>query len=62
MMQPPREELTEQQLAEDFEEINDRIQEKVREYSVEQFPPITAPDEEGLVVEPVYAYEVHASS
>ena len=61
-MQRPREELTEQQLAEDFEEINDKIQEKVREYSVEQLTPFTAPDEEGLVVEPVYAYEVHASS
>jgi hypothetical protein len=61
-MQPPREELTEKQLAENFEKINDEIQEKAREYSVEQCPPITVPDEESLVVEPVYAYEVHASS
>ena len=62
MMQPAREELTEKQLAEDFERINGEIQEKVREYSVEEFPPIAAPDDEGLVVEPVYAYEVHAAS
>ncbi len=38
------------------------IQEKVREYSVEQLPPLAAPDEEDLVVEPVYAYEAQASS
>ena len=61
-MEAPPNELTERQLAEDFERINDEIQEKVREYSVEQLPPFTAPGEEGLVVEPVYAYEVHASS
>ena len=61
-MQPPREELTEKKLAEGFERINDEIQEKAREYSVEEFPAIAASDEEVLVVEPVYAYEVHASN
>ncbi len=61
-MQTPTNKLTEKQLAENFEMINDEIQERAREYSVEEYPPITAPDGEGLVVEPVYAYEVHASS
>ena len=61
-MQPPHEELTEKKLAEGFERINDEIQEKAREYSVEEFSAIAASDEEGLVVEPVYAYEVHASN
>jgi len=61
-MQPPREELTEKRLAEDFERINDEIQRQAREYSVEDFATALAPDEGGLVVEPVYAYEVHASN
>lgn len=61
-MQPPGEELTEKKLVEDFERINDQIQKKAREYQIDQPAPLTVPDEGGFVIEPVYSYEVHASS
>lgn len=62
-MQPEPQEVTEKRLAEDFEQINDEIQKKLRELQIEQAAPLGTPaDDEGLVVEPVYAFDVHASS
>ncbi len=62
-MQPPREELTEKQLAENFEKVQREVAEQIREYE-KAYPDLAHPQESGdeVVQQPVYAYDIHASS
>ena len=62
-MQMAQDRLTEKQLVDDFERINEQVQEALRDLEVDQpLPPAHGSDDEGLVVEPIYAYSIHASS
>ena len=61
-MQASQEEITEKQLAEDFDRINDEVQRKLRDYRL-LYPGAALdrdPDADDLVVEPVFAYDTHA--
>ncbi len=62
-MQPPREELTEKQLAENFEKVQREIAEQIREYE-QAYPELAHPQDSGdeVVQQPVYAYDIHAVS
>ena len=62
-MQPPREELTEKQLAENFEKVQREIAEQIREYE-KAYPELAHPQESGdeIVQQPVYAYDIRAVS
>ena len=62
-MQPPREELTEKKLAEDFDKIQREVAEQIREYE-KAYPDLAHPSESGdeVVQQPVYAYDIHAVS
>ncbi len=62
-MQQPREELTERQLAEDFEKVQREVAEQIREYE-KAYPELARPQDSGdeVVQQPVYAYDIHAVS
>ena len=62
-MQPPREELTEKQLAEDFEKVQREVAEQIRQYE-QAYPELAHPPYSGdeVVQQPVYAYDIHAVS
>ena len=62
-MQESVEELTEKQLAEDFDRIRREIAEQIRRYE-EAYPELLGPHSTGdeVVHQPVYAYEIHAVS
>jgi len=62
-MQPPREEITEKQLAEDFEKVQREVAEQIREYE-KAYPELAHPLESGdeVVQQPVFAYDIHAVS
>lgn len=55
--------LTEKQLAQDFDRIDQEVRERARRFEtegVEPISPLTIPD--GVVIEPVYAFTTHATS
>lgn len=62
-MQPPREDLTEKQLAENFEKVQREVAEQIRKYE-QAYPDLAHPPQSGdeVVQQPVYAYEIHAVS
>ncbi len=62
-MKPPREELTEKQLAEDFEKVQREVAEQIREYE-KAYPELAHPPYSGdeVVRQPIYTYDIHASS
>ena len=62
-MQQPREELTEKQLAENFDKVQREVAEQIREYE-KAYPELAHPHESGdeIVQQPVYAYDIHAAS
>ena len=62
-MQQPREQLTEKQLAEDFEKVQREVAEQIRQYE-HAYPELARPLESGdeIVQQPVFAYDIHAAS
>ena len=62
-MQPPREELTEKQLAEDFERVQREVAEQIRKYEKE-YPDLASPPYNGdeVVRQPIYTYDIHAAT
>ncbi|RJP36911.1 MAG: hypothetical protein C4547_06540 [Phycisphaerales bacterium] len=60
-MLPTQNELTERELADDFERIDRRMRDIARRYKAESYPPLTDVDDDSVVVQPVYAYDVHTT-
>ena len=62
-MHPPREGLTEKQLAEDFDKVQRDVAEQIRQYE-QAYPELAHPQDSGddAVQQPVFAYDIHASS
>ena len=62
-MQPPHEELTEKQLAENFEKVRREVADQIRKYE-KVYPDLASPPYNGdeVVQQPVYAYDIHAVS
>ena len=62
-MQVPANELTEKQLAEDFDRVQREVAEQIRKYE-EAYPELARHPHSGdeVVRQPVYAYEIHAVS
>jgi hypothetical protein len=62
-MQPPRKELTEKQLAENFEKVQREVADQIRKYE-QAYPELAHPSESGdeFIHQPVYAHDIHASS
>ncbi len=62
-MQPPREELTEKQLAEDFKKVQREVAEQIREYE-QAYPELAHPPYSGdeVVRQPIYTYDIHAAT
>ncbi len=60
-MQPPREELTEKQLAEDFEKVQREVADQIREYE-KVYPELAHRPYTGdeVVRQPLYTYDIHA--
>lgn len=60
-MQAPREELTEKQLAEDFDRVQREVAEQIRKYE-EAYPDLAGQRADGdeVVRQPVYTYDIHA--
>ena len=54
--------VREQDLRRDFEKVNQQVQKTMRETKTEPFSPLVEDSESDFVVEPVYAYRIHASS
>ena len=55
--------VTEKQLVQDFDRIDEEFRARARDYVVEEFSSqIGPPSEDEVVVEPVYAYTMHAVS
>jgi hypothetical protein len=55
--------ITEKQIAADFERIDEEVRSRASEFLVEELaPPAAPPSEDEVVVEPVYAYTLHAVS
>lgn len=63
MMQLPCEELTEKQLAENFDKIQREVAEQLREYE-RTYPDLAHPPASGdeVVQQPIYSYDIHAVS
>ena len=62
-MRPPREELTEKQLAENFEKVQREVADQIREYE-KTYPELAHPPYSGdeVVRQPSYTYDIHAAS
>lgn len=62
-MQQPREELTEKQLAKNFEKVQREIADQIREYE-KAYPELAHPPYSGdeVVRQPIYTYDIHAAS
>ena len=62
-MQEPHEELTEKQLAENFEKIQREVAEQIREYE-KAYPDLAHTPYTGdeVVRQPIFTYGIHAAS
>jgi len=62
-MQTPTNKLTEKQLAENFEKVQREVADQIRKYE-QAYPDLAHPQDSGddVVQQPVYAYDIHASS
>lgn len=62
-MQPPHEELTEKQLAENFEKVQRDVADQIREYE-KAYPELAHPTytEDEVVGQPIYTYDIHAAT
>ena len=61
-MAAPREDLTEQKLAENFDQVHREVAEQIRKYET-TYPDLCPPSSgEEVVQQPVYTYEIHAAT